>query len=159
MGGESIHQSISNEGKNWSKSSRWKSCSAWGGLSSLPVSRVSGFLVLLCTTAPQQDSDCYHTGAVILKYLHLLHFLCSQCFSHAFLKYPHTTFSKYFIHHQGQIQKSPKNNGCLSFTTPLLTTHNCQHRTVNPTSYLTHSPSSSAVCYYALTLFCVHEKQ
>lgn len=49
MGGEedyggngSIRWSISNEGKNWSKSSRWKSCSAWGGSSSLPVSRVSG---------------------------------------------------------------------------------------------------------------------
>lgn len=46
MGGEedygSIRWSISNEGKDWSKSSRWKSCSAWGGSSSLPVSRVTG---------------------------------------------------------------------------------------------------------------------
>lgn len=41
-GNGSIHQSISNEGKNWSKSSRWKSCSAWGGLSALSVSKISG---------------------------------------------------------------------------------------------------------------------
>lgn len=28
----SIHQSISNEGKNWSKSSRWKSCLSLPGV-------------------------------------------------------------------------------------------------------------------------------
>ena len=37
-GNGSIHQSISNEGKDRSKSSTWKSCSAWGGPSLLCVS-------------------------------------------------------------------------------------------------------------------------
>lgn len=68
----SIHQSVSNEGKNWSKSSRWKSYSAWGGLSVLSVSRVSGFMVLHCTTAPQKGDDCYRTGSATLKYLKYL---------------------------------------------------------------------------------------
>lgn len=51
-GNGSINQSISNEGKNWSKSSRWKSCSAWGGLSSLSVSRVSGLVADLHNSTP-----------------------------------------------------------------------------------------------------------
>lgn len=79
-GNGSIQQSISNEGKNWSKSSRWKCCSAWGGLSTLPVSRVSVLLVPLCPTLPQLGNGCYHTGTMIFKYLHLLHFLHSWCF-------------------------------------------------------------------------------
>lgn len=81
-GNGSIQQSISNEGKNWSKSSRWKSCSAWGGLSTLPVSRVAVLLVPLCQTVPQLGNGCYHTMTVtmILKYLHLLHFLHSVFF-------------------------------------------------------------------------------
>lgn len=77
-GNGSIQQSISNEGKNWSKSSRWKSCSAWGGLSTLPVSRAAVLLVPLCQTVPQLGNGCYHT--MILKYLHLLHFLHSVGF-------------------------------------------------------------------------------
>lgn len=59
----SIYQSISNEGKNWSNSSRWKSCSAWGGLSALCQQGINS-QSCFCATAPLQGSDCNHTGSL-----------------------------------------------------------------------------------------------
>lgn len=51
----SIHQSISNEGKNWSESSCWKSSSAWGGSSSLLVSRVAGLWRFFGQQRPKRE--------------------------------------------------------------------------------------------------------
>lgn len=84
----SIHQSISNEGKNWSKSSRWKSCLSLPGVVFLhrlsagyqtPPAPACGFL---CNnSAPSGEAEGkegMNRGGPVdvaeLKYLHLSHF-------------------------------------------------------------------------------------
>lgn len=58
----SIHQSVSNGGKNWFKSSRWKLCSAWGGLSALSVTRVLGFCCCLVQSRANREMTAMTPG-------------------------------------------------------------------------------------------------
>lgn len=83
----SIHQSISNEGKNWSNSSRWKSCSAWGGLSALSVSRESILRAAICNSAPTGERLLLHWISIYNSY-------CDFCCIYGALIYLRTTFSK-----------------------------------------------------------------
>lgn len=108
------------------------SLSAWGGLSSLPVSRLSGSpCFLLCgTTAPlvgrgggdKPPRPCVDVAH--FKYLHLSHLQHLWCAlpvlpSSTPTICPHSTFPKCFIHHWEQIYAGRENNGRLSFTAPL----------------------------------------
>lgn len=130
----SIHQSISNEGKNWSKSSRWKSCLSlclgWSFFAACQQAiRLPRFL--LCgTTAPlvgrgggdKPPRPCVDVAH--FKYLHLSHLQHLWCAlpvlpSSTPTICPHSTFPKCFIHHWEQIYAGRENNGRLSFTAPL----------------------------------------
>lgn len=93
LGGGSIYQSVSNEGKNWSKSSRWKSCSAWGGLS---VSRISDFR---CCFVQQHPNRGMTAIAMYWSYSSIHNICCILCLHSVSRMLSWSTFSAYFIHH------------------------------------------------------------
>lgn len=114
-GSGSIHQSISNEGKNWSESSRWKSCFAKGCSSSLPVGKVSGLWCFFVQQRPKRGLLPLHQD-----FIQIFTFVVFSVFSSTSLT-QHPTFLRY------STQTGLENNGPVLNPSPLLANHNYQN--------------------------------
>lgn len=157
-GDGSIHQSISNEGKNWSKSSRWKSCSAWGGLSSPPVSRVSDFPHCFVQQRPNWQTTAMATVEVEIQ---IFTFIAFPAFTAFLSRFPRSTCIPPSLN-ISYITGSRCTRAwriMAARPSPLPSFNHPQTASIRQLIlHLTHSagPGSSAVCYYALTLCALH---